>query len=73
VVRNRHESDEDVKAISEYYLEQTEAGLEEDVKHYWQLTRQGPHGDCDCHWMYVEALRSAIRRLRAFRKGVYWV
>lgn len=62
-----------IDELNEYYLEQTEAGLEEDVKHYWKVTRQGPHDDCDCYWMYQHALRHAIRRLRAFRKGVYRV
>jgi hypothetical protein len=65
--------------LNEYYFEQTEAELEEDVKHYWRATRD-PHrlleevggGYCPCHEMHVDSLRHAIKRLRAFRRGVYW-
>lgn len=63
----------EIDELNAYYLEETERALEEDVQFYWLKTRQGPHDDCDCYWMYRHDLKHAIKRLRAFRAGVYWV
>ncbi len=65
--------------LNEYYLEETERALEEDVRYYWQKTRDPHHlmeevggGYCPCHEMHIDSLKHAIKRLRVFRAGVYW-
>jgi hypothetical protein len=45
--------------------------LESDVRHYWELTRRGPHDECLCHEFYVADLKDAIKRLRNWRAGAY--
>lgn len=56
----------------ERILAEVEEMLVGDVRYYWQRTRLGPHDDCDCYWMYQRELLWCVKRLRAFRKGIYW-
>lgn len=70
----------EIDELNEYYLEETERALEEDVKYFWRKTRdpyrlhedQGG-GFCPCAEFDLWELRHAIKRLHAFRAGVYWV
>jgi hypothetical protein len=84
---NRREQEVIRKDEEERILEEVEEQLMEDVRRLWRATRwyagheswtfyigfeEDTWCGCDCnHWNRI-ALKQAIKRLRAFRQGVYW-